>query len=310
MFERIKWPGVALLLSLLAVLLRRWQMRTAFEETLGLHISGSPASMAMVACYILVAALFVLMVFRIPFRGHSSGWVSRWDLIFAAEKDIFYLVVMVVSAVLVLVAVPFLFRDAFQLAAARKAQGGGETGLFQIILAICGVPTCVAIVYSARNAYRMTGRSRENAGLLLPVVLDCLWLLETYRANSANPVAWQYWPLLLAIVIGLLFYLSCAGISFDLGHARWMLWLAALTVVTSAAAMASAPGVSMMFLYGSQLFGGLAALWVAPGNLRHPPSIDHFGLRAQTRQEKPADSQGEVRESEIESGDQEADIHE
>lgn len=42
MLERLKWPGTAALLGVLGVLMRRWQMTTAFEGELGLHIPGLP----------------------------------------------------------------------------------------------------------------------------------------------------------------------------------------------------------------------------------------------------------------------------
>lgn len=164
--------------------------------------------------------------------------------------------------------------------AIRKATGEGDNGLLQIVLALCTIPACVGMVASARNAYRMRGRGRESGALLLPALLGCVWLLESYRANASDPVLWDYVPLLLAVGLGLLFSLDCAGLSFGAGHARRTLWLAGMTVVLCAVALASIPGRAMTMLLAGQLLAALAALWVVPGNLRRPPAADRFGLRS------------------------------
>ena len=142
--------------------------------------------------------------------------------------------------------------------AIRKATGEGDNGLLQIVLALCTIPACVGMVASARNAYRMRGRGRESGALLLPALLGCVWLLESYRANASDPVLWDYVPLLLAVGLGLLFSLDCAGLSFGAGHARRTLWLAGMTVVLCAVALASIPGRAMTMLLAGQLLAALS----------------------------------------------------
>lgn len=288
MLERLKWPGAALLLGGLGALVRRWQMGSAFEETLGLHEPGSPASWAMLAFLILAAAAFLLMAHNAPCRAKVEGWMSRWDFAFAASRDSLYLTLMVLAGLMTLAAAPFLFQEAVRLRALQAASSGeGDSGLLQVVLALCTIPCCVGLVSSARNAFRMKGRSKENGALLLPVLFGCVWLLEAYRANAADPVLWHYVPLLLAIALGMLFFLDSAGLSFEMGHARRMLWLAAMTVVVSVVALASVPGKAMALLLGGQSLAALAALWVVPANLRRPPASDQFGLRARLRQGLP-----------------------
>lgn len=292
MLERLKWPGLALLLGGLGALVRRWQLASAFEGELGLQVPGAPASLALLAFLILSAAVFFLMAHSAPCKPGGEGWRSQWDFAFAAERDVVYLTAMVLAGLLTLAAAPFLFREAAGLMALRKMTGEGENGLLQVVLSLCTIPAAAALVISARAAYRMKGRGRENGLLLLPVLLCCIWLLEAYRANAANPVVWDYAPLLLAIGLSVLFYLDCAGLSFETkGHARRMLWLAAMTVTVSAVALASAPGKSMALLLCGQMLSALAALWVAPGNLRRPPAADRFGLRARLRQGLPLEEQ-------------------
>ena len=280
MLERLKWPGTAALLGVLGVLMRRWQMTTAFEGELGLHIPGASASWAMIAFFFLAGAVLLLLAHNAPARQQPEGRVSRWDVLFAAEGDGVYLVLMILAALFTLAAAPLLFQEAARFMAIRKATGEGDNGLLQIVLALCTIPACVGMVASARNAYRMRGRGRESGALLLPALLGCVWLLESYRANASDPVLWDYVPLLLAVGLGLLFSLDCAGLSFGAGHARRTLWLAGITVVLCAVALASIPGRAMTMLLAGQLLAALAALWVVPGNLRRPPAADRFGLRS------------------------------
>lgn len=291
MLERLKWPGAALLLGGLGVLVRRWQLAAAFEGELGLHVPGAPSSWAMLAFCALAAAVFLLMAHSTPSRMRTEGRLSRWDYAFAAGGDWIYIALMAAAGLVTLAAAPFLFQEAAALQAIRKANdGAGESGLLQVVLALSTIPACAGLVISARNAFRLTGRGKENGALLLPVLLSCLWLLESYRANAADPVLWNYVPLLAAVAFGVLFALDVAGLAFERGHARRMLWLAGMTVVFSAVALVGAPGAAMAALLGGQALAALAALWVVPGNLRRPLPADWFGLRARRRRGLPLES--------------------
>lgn len=294
--ERLKWPGLAVLLGGLAALVRRWHLSTAFEEPLGLLKPGAPANVAMVACLALAAAVFLLLAHTTVCRVKQEGRMSRWDIVFAAEGNSGYMTLMVLAAFCTLAACPVLFLEAMELISGHKASYGGENGLLQMILALCAVFACGGLALAARDAYRMKGRGRENGALLLPPLLNCIWILETYRANAPDPVLWNYVPLLLAAGCGLLFYVECAALSFEAGRPKRMLWLAAMTVVTSAVALASLPGFAMAALLCGQTAAALAALWTAPANLSDPPAPDRFGLRARLRQGLPLNDDDEHEE--------------
>lgn len=303
MLERLKWPGTALLLGILGTLVRRWQMASAFEGELGLPIPGAPASWAMTAFFFLAAAVFLLRAHNAPAGKKPEGRLSRWDVLFAAEGDSVYLVLMVLAALLTLAAAPFLFQEAARLMAIWKDTGEGDNGFLQVVLALCTIPACAGMVVSAHNAYRMRGRGRESGVLLLPALLGCVWLLEGYRANASDPVLWDYAPMLLAIGGGLLFSLDCAGLSYGPGHARRTLWLAGMTAVLCILALASIPGRAMALLLCGQMLTALAALWVMPGNLRRPPAADRFGLRS--RRWKVLDGENAQGEQEREKASEE-----
>lgn len=304
MLERLKWPGLAVVLGVLGAILRRWQLNTAYEAG-GFLTRGAPATAALVAFLILAAAVSFLLASTIRCRVPQEGRMSRWDLTFAAEGDTGYMTLMVLAALCVLAACPLLLKEAAELYAIRKATGEGDNGLLQAVLAVCALPGGAALILSARDSFRMKGRGRENTALLLPAVLGCVWVLAAYRANAADPVRWNYVPLVLAAVCGMLFYMACAGLSFESGHPREMLWTGAATVVTSAVALAGKPDLGATALLAGQMLAALAALWVAPHNLLHPPAADRFGLRARRRMGLPLNEEDENEAEEPSSDAQE-----
>lgn len=304
MLERLKWPGLAVVLGVLGALLRRWQLNTAYEEG-GFLSRGAPATAAFIAFLVLAAAVCFLLATTTRSRLPQEGRMSRWDLTFAAERSTGYMTLMVLAALCTLAACPLLLREAAELYAIRKATREGDNGLLQAILAVCALPGGAALLLSARDAFRMKGRGRESPMLLLPALLGCVWVLTAYRANAADPVRWNYVPLLLAAGCGMMFYMACAGLSFETGHPREMLWLGAMTVTTSAVVLADKPGLGTTALLAGQALAALAALWVAPHNLLHPPAADRFGLRARRRLGLPLNEEDENEAEEISSDAQE-----
>jgi hypothetical protein len=90
----------------------------------------------------------------------------------------------------------------------------------------------------------------------------------------------------------MLLQLESAGLAFDTGHPRWLLFLAAMTVVLSITALASQPGKAASALLAAQTIAALATLWAVPNNLRQPPTAEDFGISqetppAQTTEEAP-----------------------
>lgn len=284
--ERLKWPAAAAGLAVLAGLLRRWQISAAFDEG-GLVDGTHPATIAVIALLAGASALFLRMGLltrdRVPMEPKG---MSRWDLIFGAGDDIVYLGVMAAAAFCTAGAAPLWvskgmeLREIFRWYAQMGEVRWMSSGLFQFLLALCAAAGCAGLLMSARGAYRMCGNGRENVWLLLPMLTGCVWLLETYQSNAAHPGLWSYGPLLLAVVCGVLFYLECAGLSFEQGKARRMFWLAGMTVVLSAIALSDGPGWGPALLLLGQTLAALAALWEAPANLAHPPRAEWLGKRA------------------------------
>lgn len=281
MRERLKWPLCALLLAAVGAVIRRWQMATAFEGDLGLSAANAPANWAMTAFFVLTALAFIFLTRATRVSDVSQRRASRWDLAFAAPRDPVYLVLVALGAVLTMLSAVFLFQEAAQMSAIRRETGRGDSPLLQVVLALCALPGGLSIALSAGVSFRASGRGRENGALLVPLLLCCVWLLEAYRSNAADPVLWNYVPLLLAVAMTLLFQMEQAGLAFTAkGHPKLLLWLSGMTVALSGAALGGLPRPGMLLLLAGQSLCALGALWVLPENLRHPPEDAEFGPQA------------------------------
>lgn len=64
----------------------------------------------MIAFFFLAGAVLLLLAHNAPARQQPEGRVSRWDVLFAAEGDGVYLVLMILAALLTLAAAPFCSR--------------------------------------------------------------------------------------------------------------------------------------------------------------------------------------------------------
>lgn len=285
--ERLKWPGAALGLAGLAFGLRRWQMATTLDGE-GLVNVGAAASVALLALMVGGAALFLRMALlhenRIPVEPEG---VSCWDLVFGAADDVIYLGMMLAAALCTGISAPLWMREGLEGRPLRQwLLWGGEgqrwvdSGLLEYLLAVLALGGAVGLLLSARMAYRMCGTGRYNGWLILPVLSGSVWLLELYQHHAPQPSRWLYVPLLLAAVCGVLFYLSCARLSFESGRPRMVLWLGGMTVLFSAIGLADRPDGMVLFLLLGQMLAALAALWTAPGNLTRPPRETWLGRRA------------------------------
>ena len=119
-------------------------------------------------------------------------------------------------------------------------------------------------------------RSKGGFSAALPGVAGCIWLMESFRAHAANPVQWDYAPLLLSIVCGMLFYMDFAGMSAGASRPRRLLWVSAMTVVMSAPALVTAAAEGAwgdLLLLAAQTLTAAAVLWRLPPNLEDPPKL-------------------------------------
>lgn len=264
------WPLGALSAAVLCSLLRVIQRATAFEGQLELPLPGAPATVILV----IFLVLSFVGAYLLSQRQRVSRILRKRPYLALEARDSMPVAAMLVTAAfLALIAAPFLlingwelwviYRDAKQTGSLLPSGGNGVLtllcGLFSL-LSFCGLG------YTAKCMF--DGRRISGNVLLFPVICSCLWLMNTYREHAANPVQWDYAPLLLSIVAGILFYLDWSGLYAGVSAPRRTLVTASMTVILSATALVSGEWqTSGALLLTQQLAAALAVLWCIPKNL-------------------------------------------
>lgn len=268
-----KHPLIAVIpLFACAAALRWWQLSSAFDEAPRLAIPFAPASILLT---VLLLAAAVLLFFLVRAQQVSPGLDGCWERALYAPEDRLHLVGLVLAAFLSLAAGAVflwqgirLFQDYRMLRAMGETVAGGNNGLLRLLTGAAGLASCPALLAAAKNALR---RGRCGNLPLMSAVCACLWMMDAYRSHAADPVLWDYVPLILAIAAGLLFFLSWAGLACGVPHPRRALWLAGMTVVLSAAAMVGEESLGAVLLLAAQSFAALCLLYRLPRNLKYPP---------------------------------------
>lgn len=276
------WIGCPVVLALASAVLRRWQLAAAFEGELGLLVHRAPATVILTCVLIITAALLLMMAVRqeeyTPPRGAQHKFLRQSGM--TAQGDTVSLTITVIAAFLALAAAPVLFRQGMQLregyrmAAAMGFAGGGNNGLLMMATAATSILAFAGLLLAGRDRFRGIRNGKGEPMIMLAAVNSCLWLMEIYRGNAADPVLWDYVPLLLAVICGMLFYMDCAGLACGAYHPRRTLWLAGMTVVLSATALAGNWDLGSAILLVSQVLSALAVLWRLPMNMEHPPAVE------------------------------------
>ena len=273
--------------ALAAALLRRWQLASAFEPDTGLATPGAQASVILVCLLLMAGAWLILLAMG---RGGPDP-ARRWDMVFVTRGDPVFPVLTVASAALAALAVPVLFVvgvDQFQLyQMAREAgvQPPSNNGMLTLATAAGALLAALGLLQMGRDGLSPGRRGKGGFSAALPGVAGCVWLMESFRAHAANPVQWDYAPQLIAIVAGMGFYMDFAGMSAGAPRPRRLLWLAGMTVILSAAPLATvlaelsarlAVGGSLLaaetgdaLLLLSQLLAAAGVLWRLPPYLEH-----------------------------------------
>lgn len=287
--RRLCWLVCAFGVASAAAGLRRWQLGSAFEPDTGLATPGSPASVILTCVLVMAAAWFTILALSQPVsrQPRTAGQAGRWDLVFLDSGELVYPVLVILAALLVLGAVPFLLKTGigqwrtYQELAAAQAQNPNiqlpsNNGALTIATAVGAALSFLGLLQMGRDGLHAGRRGKGGFSSALPGVAGCVWLMESFRAHAANPVRWDYALLLLAIVCGMLLYMDFAGMSAGSARPRRLLWVAAMTLALSAPALTSAlteKAWADALLLGAQTLTAAAVLWRLPPSLENPPKL-------------------------------------
>lgn len=286
------WLVCPVVLGIISAVLRIWQLNSAFEGDLSLLIAYAPASVVLTCVLILAAVLFLLLAIAqrevAPPRGAEH---KLWrGSAMCARGDTVGMTMMVVAAFAALISVPVMVMQGWQLRqehlnALATGMEHSNNGTLMMLTGVSSLLSFAGLLLAGRDRFRGVREGKGEQMIMLAAVNGGLWLMESYRGGAADPVLWNYVPLLLAICCGMLFYMDCAGLAAGAPHPRRTLWLAGATVVISAVAIPGGRDFGSILLLAAQMLAALAVLWRLPVNMEHPPAA-----------EEPAASEEEIQE--------------
>lgn len=289
---RMLWLASTAAAALAAAALRRWQLRSAFEEYTGLATPGAQASVILICALVIAGSWFVIL----SLSGQPLSAQARWDQVFLYAGDPAYPVLETAAAFFAIAAAPVLFIvgvNQFQLyqeMLAAHLQPPTNNGMLTLATAGGAFLAALGLFQTGQDSLRPGRRGRGGFSAALPGVAGCVWLMESFRAHAANPVRWDYAPQLLAIVLGMAFYMDFAGMSAGAARPRRLLWTAGMTAVFSAVALTTTAAelaarsdlglplfsaqLGDLLLLLSQTLAAAGVLWRLPPSLDYPSGPD------------------------------------
>lgn len=253
MRKEIVLPSLAVGGGIVGLLLRRWELATAFEADTGLVTPNMPSTWALIIWSALLAAAFILLC-----RGKHRSFAGGYDAAFAAKGNTVYITAMVLAAFLLLASavlnymgIPAAYAEAVAAARAGNAQG---TPLFNVLpRAILGALAAVSffcVLSTGRNNYRGEGKGKFSFSLLAPAYMGCIWLIAAYQVRAGDPVRQDYIYELFAIISSLLGLYFMAGFSFERAKVFRSSLFSLLGVYFSLVTLADGHELYVVLLYG------------------------------------------------------------
>ena len=253
MRKEIVLPSLAVGGGIVGLLLRRWELATAFEADTGLVTPNMPSTWALIIWSAVLAVVFILLC-----RGKHRPFAGGYDAAFAAKGNTVYVTAMVLAAFLLLASavlnymgIPAAYAEAVAAARAGNAQG---TPLFNVLpRAILGLLSAISffcVLSTGRNNYRGEGKGKFSFPLLAPAYMGCIWLIAAYQVRAGDPVRQDYIYELFAIISSLLGLYFMAGFSFERAKVFRSSLFSLLGVYFSLVTLADGHELYVVLLYG------------------------------------------------------------
>ena len=265
-------PFIALVGGAAAAVLRLLQNTTGFEEGTGLPIPGNLPATALVILLVLLAAVLILLVRRLPEKAapaFPADFTARDPrLLFVPMAGLF---LMGISGVLDLVAGLGLTETLIQGAVSAADPSGmtsvvaisssdGYSSQAHLILGVLDLLAAAGLFFAVRACGTKHRHSRlrfNGTWLLAPVLAMAVRLVLAYRVDSVNPALEAYYVELLALVFLNLAFYRFSSFSFDAGRTRRFALYACCAVVLCLAAFCDSSSLSARLL---EIGAGLCVL--------------------------------------------------
>ena len=257
-----------------AFVLRLLQNRTGFEASTGLPVPGNLPGLALIVCFVLLAAALAVLSRKFP---QDAGDGPAFPAAFTTNNTSLLLLPVAGILLVSLSGLADLFEGLTMnnLLAQMKAAADpyavledaiyGFSGKTQLILGVLTLLGAAALFLSAVSCRQKEGEDvppsfSGNLLLVFPVVL-VVRLVMTYRLDSVNPALSAYYVELLALVFLTLAFYRLSSFAFNAGRTARFALYTGLAVVFSLATLADGgPHLSSLLLYAGSAVTALGFL--------------------------------------------------
>ena len=259
-------PALAVAGGVAGLLLRRWQLASAYQPDMGLFVHGAPATYALLGFTALLALVFLVLVrkkreglddFLPAFGSPSAGQMS----------------VLVVGGLLMCSAAAFGMADGFRAlrlwrAAPELYQLSGPGS--QLLTGALCVLSGAGVLYMGQMAYR--GKINDRACLLapFPALAALVWLFAAHLKHGTEPVLMKYAPTLFAVLLFTLAHYYVAGFFYGKPRPRRAAFCTLMGAAAGIASLADGYGQRDVFTVAATIAFSLSCLGFAHGLLGGP----------------------------------------
>ena len=236
MRKEILLPAIAVVGGGAGFALRRWELATAFEADTGLPIAGAPATMALIALSVVVAAVLLILSFMGKYPRFSG-----YDQAFSAKDNTLYAMAGILSG--------FLLIGAGGLMAYDFATGANPI-YTRLIVAVLAVASGLCVMSTVRDNFKGENKGKYSVPLLIPAFAFCVWLIAAYQVRAGDPVQLDYVYELFAIITSLLALYFMAGFSFEKAKCGPMVFFSLLDLPFALVTLADEHDWATLVLYG------------------------------------------------------------
>ncbi len=231
------YPALALVMGVVGYVLRRYQLRTDFDE-LNLPVPGLYTWLLIgltIGCFVSFALLTLLLYPKRDWAGTMG----------TAPLP----VLKGVSVLCLLSAAAFVLEQ-------RSASV--TDAIFQVAALILPLLMIVGALASAVGLWGLSQGGSPNALYpMLPGFCSCFWMVNSYHSYANDPVVLHFVWFILAVVVSALAWYELSGLALNQGHSRRTMYLCLMTIVLSMIALAGGEQISDQVLLGVQVISFL-----------------------------------------------------
>lgn len=269
MRHSIQFPVLAIGGGAAAFILRFLQLQRDIDPETGLLSSDSLFYWLLPVLFLVFMVLLAVLIQSLP-KGKQAPDSTLPDYFQSSD----FLPIMLLLAGIVLLGASGILETLSGIAARRSsgtlplsmAVAFSEVftpalaiveGVLTVLSAICLFPLCIVCHRAKRSNVDVNGNL-----LLVPPLALMVRLVLAYRVGSIEPTLalWYVDILSLAALILSLFWLS--SFSFQAGRPRRYVWMAVMTIILCAAALAGSTTLTARLLYGGALLLHLGLLFL------------------------------------------------